>query len=249
MMNRTATATMPPLPAGSVSLGDRSSFMKFSSLSACGLPGTGAGTMCHTARLRRMRIFWAVTAVLLSACHKAPIEERGTPVAATVAVGSPVKPMANDAGPATVPEPGSPGTPGGLPDDRTPLAEPKGPIDPKSAEGAGQVVQLYAALIEEGKLAEADKAWRKGIEQGPLAPARLATFREVHGEVGKPFDHEGAMGSCFIMVPLRIYGVDKAGKRFNFIGPLTLRRVNDVDGSTDEQRRWHIVKNGLVAKG
>ena len=36
---------------------------------------------------------------------------------------------------------------GGLPNDRTPLAEPKGPIDPKSFEGAGQVVQHYGALI------------------------------------------------------------------------------------------------------
>ena len=212
--------------------------------------------MCHMVRLKWMRILFLMSVVVLASCHKAPIEERGTPVAATVAVGSPVAPMANDAGPApalparpVAPEPGSPGTPGGLPDDRTPLAEPKGPIDPKSAEGAGQVVQLYAALIEQRKFAEADMAWRKGIEQGPLAPARLATVREVHGEVGKPYDQEGAMGSSYIMVPLRLYGVDKEGTRFNFIGPLTLRRVNDVDGSSAEQRRWHIVESKLVARG
>ena len=188
--------------------------------------------------------------LLLAACNSgAPIENKGTPVNATVAIGSPVKPIANEAQPAVVPEPGSPGTEGGLPDDRTPLAEPKGPIDPKSAEGAGQVVQLYAALIEQGKFAAADKAWRAGINQGPLAPATLATFREVHGEVGKPHDQEGAMGSSFVQVPLRLYGLDKASKRFNFIGPLTLRRVNDVDGSTPEQRRWHIVQSGLIEKG
>ena len=57
------------------------------------------------------------------------------------------------------------------------------------------------------------------------------------------------MGSGFVQVPLRLYGLDKAGKRFNFIGPLTLRRVNDVDGSTPEQRRWHIVHSGLIEKG
>jgi hypothetical protein len=205
--------------------------------------------MRPAARLVVMRISLMIAVAFLGACQRAPIEERGTPVDATVAVGSPVKPIANDAGSATVPEPGSPGTPGGLPDDRTPLAEPKGPIDPKSAEGAGQVVQLYAALIEERKFADADTAWRKGIDQGPLVPARLAATREVHGEVGKPFDQEGAAGSSFVMVPLRLYGLDKAGKRFNFIGPLTLRRVNDVDGSTPEQRRWHIVQSGLIEKG
>ena len=40
--------------------------------------------------------------------------------------------------------------PGTGPDAKTPLAEPKGPIDPKSAEAAGQVVQSYGALIEQG---------------------------------------------------------------------------------------------------
>lgn len=196
-----------------------------------------------------MRIFLAVTVALLGACHKAPVEERGTPVAATVAVGSPVKPMVNDAGPATVPEPGAPGTPGGLPDDRTPLAEPKGPIDPTSVEGAGPVVQRYAALIGERQFAAADKAWSKGIDQGPLAPAMLVTFREVGGEVGKPYNQEGAAGSSFVQVPLRLYGRAKDGKRFNYVGPLTLRRVNDIEGSSAAQRRWHIVQSGLVAKG
>ena len=44
-----------------------------------------------------------------------------------------------------------------LPDDRKPLEEPNGPIDPKSAEAAGQVVQHYGALIEQGRFAEAAK--------------------------------------------------------------------------------------------
>ena len=46
-----------------------------------------------------------------------------------------------------------------LPDDRTPLEEPKGPIDPKSAEAAGQVVQHYGALIEQGRWTESWKLW------------------------------------------------------------------------------------------
>ena len=46
-----------------------------------------------------------------------------------------------------------------LPDDRTPLEEPKGPIDPKSAEAAGQAVQHYGALIEQGRWSESRKLW------------------------------------------------------------------------------------------
>ncbi|MEO7787079.1 MAG: hypothetical protein ABIR77_04560 [Sphingomicrobium sp.] len=157
----------------------------------------------------------------------------------------PVAPVARDAPPPV----GTPGTPGGLPDDRTPLAEPKGPIDPKSAEGAGQVVQLYAAQLEEGKFVEAQQAWGSGIGQGALAPERLKALAEIHSEVGRPYDQEGAAGSSFIMVPLRLFGTDKTGKAFNYIGPLTLRRVNDVDGATPAQLRWHIVESGLVAKG
>jgi len=184
--------------------------------------------------------------VLLSAAcdDKPPIEQRATTVSAAIAVGSPVKPIAEDMKPPV----GTPGTPGGLPDDRTPLEEPNGPIDPKSAEGAGQVVQLYAAHLEEGKFAEARKAWRGGIEQGVLAPERLKALGKVHFEVGKPYDQEGAAGSLYIMVPLRLYGTAKDGKPFNFIGPLTLRRVNDVDGASPAQLRWHIVESGLVAK-
>src|SRR5690349_8517411 len=45
--------------------------------------------------------------------------------------------------------PPAPGEPGGLPDDRTPISE--GPIDRKSGQGAGQVVQQYFALAESGK--------------------------------------------------------------------------------------------------
>ena len=46
-----------------------------------------------------------------------------------------------------------------LPDDRTPLPEPKGPIDPKSAEAAGQVVQHYGALIEQKRWRESWTLW------------------------------------------------------------------------------------------
>lgn len=208
-----------------------------------------------------MRIYLLSALLLVGGCQQqAPVEQRGTPVNAAVAVGSPMAPIANEVVPdraaapappakSPAPEPAWPGTLGGLPDDRTLLSEPKGPIDPKSSEGAGQVVQLYAALIGEGKFAQADKAWRAGIEQGLLARKRLAAMREVRGQVGKEHDQEGAAGSLFIKVPLRIYGLDASGKRFNAVGDVTLRRVNDVDGASADQLRWHIVESDLTRKG
>jgi len=132
-----------------------------------------------------------------------------------------------------------PGEPGGLPDDRTPLEEPKGPIDPKGAEAAGQVVQSYGALIEQKRFAEAEKLWRDQA-RGRGVSDDLKRNREVHLQVGKPEVPEGAAGSIFVSVPVVLYGKRADGKDFSMSGEATLRRVNDVPGSTEAQRRWHI---------
>ena len=129
-------------------------------------------------------------------------------------------------------------TEGGLPDDRTPLPEPKGPIDPKSAEAAGQVVQSYGALIEQGRWNEAEKLWGTPTA-APNFTAELKRDSEVHLEIGKPGGTEGAAGSIYVTIPVVFYG--KAGaKDFRRPADIILRRVNDVPGSTEYQRRWHI---------
>jgi hypothetical protein len=125
------------------------------------------------------------------------------------------------------------------PNARTPLAEPRGPIDPKSAEAAGQVVQHYGALIEQKRFAEARPLWGDPAAAGTFE-TRLKGYSEVHLEIGNPGDMEGAAGSIYITVPVILYGDTKAGAPFKCSGAVTLRRVNDVPGSTQEQRRWHI---------
>ena len=141
----------------------------------------------------------------------------------------------------------APGQPGALPDDRTPPEEPSGSIDPKSAEAAGQVVQRYGALLEVGNFAAARRLWGDNVPVDgvtELVPAYLGDAA-IHAEVGKPGDTGGAAGSIYVEVPLRLYGTLKTGQPFNLIGPVSLRRVNDVDGSTAEQRRWHIFQSAL----
>ena len=174
-----------------------------------------------------------LAAVLLGACG-GPTQTNATsnepsPAPAPEPVGNAAAPLA----------PPAPGTPGGLPDDRTPLEEPKGPIDPKSAEAAGQVMQSYGALIEQKRFAEAARLW--GDADGATAfvgPFKSAS--ELHFQIGKPGDTEGAAGSIYVTVPVVLYGRLKAGGAFSRSGTATLRRVNDVDGSTEAQRRWHI---------
>ena len=125
------------------------------------------------------------------------------------------------------------------PNARTPLAEPTGPIDPKSAEAAGQVVQHYGALIEQRRFAEARALWGDPTSATQFE-SRLKGYSEVHLEIGNPGDMEGAAGSIYITVPAIFYGETKANQPFRCPGEVTLRRVNDVPGSTEEQRRWHI---------
>jgi hypothetical protein len=144
--------------------------------------------------------------------------------------------VANDEGPAQPPEPGRPG---GLPDDRTPLAEPKGAIDPKSAEAAGQVVQSYGALIEQKKWREAEKLWGDAGAASKLT-AQLKADSEAHLQIGKPGDMEGAAGSSYVTVPVVFYGKQASGAAFHRKAHIIMRRVNDVPGSTEAQRRWHI---------
>jgi hypothetical protein len=200
-----------------------------------------------------------VATLLLSACNAAPTDTSNA--AGTMpenAAESALPPVENDVAPAPAGEtpaqptetsPAAPGTPGGLPDDRTPLEEPKGPIDPKSAEGAGQVVQRYGGLLEQRKFAEARKLWGDGGKASGLSEAQFIAaydkYKTIHSEVGKPTGMEGAAGSIYITVPFHLYGTLKSGGAFNLVGPLTLRRVNDVPGSTEAQRRWHITESGL----
>ena len=180
-------------------------------------------------------------AALLAACGtQQPVAENTTGNAST---------PSNELGSAPLPSPDTikPGEPGGLPDDRTPVEE--GPIDPKSAQGAGQVLQRFGGLLEQRKFAEARKLWSDDGKASGLSEAEfIATYDkypEIHSEVGAPGQMEGAAGSSYVEIPFRLYGKLKTGGAFNLVGPVTLRRVNDVPGSTEEQRRWHIYQSGL----
>lgn len=119
------------------------------------------------------------------------------------------------------------------------LSEPKGPIDSKGAEAAGQVVQHYGALIEQRRWAEAEKLWGNTDTARDMT-ADLRRYPEVHLEIGDLGEMEGAAGSIYVTVPVTFYGRNAAGPAYRRPAIVNLRRVNDVPGSTEEQRRWHI---------
>jgi hypothetical protein len=140
-------------------------------------------------------------------------------------------------------KPPEPGTPGGLADDRTPVSE--APFTPTSAQGAANVVQTYFALVEQRKFADAYRLWSDGGRATGEATAEafagsFSRYSELHGQVGAPGRIEGAAGSLYVEVPVTTYGRTSGGQAEYRTGKAVLRRVNDVPGSTPEQRAWHI---------
>ena len=163
-------------------------------------------------------ILGAIALALLSACQQKTEQNRSIENAAPSPATQPTKDVANEG---TVNQP-------------APLAEPKGPIDPKSAEAAGQIVQHYGALIEQDRWNEAAKYWGDGDAAAAFAK-QLQSRGFKHLEIGKLGEMEGAAGSSYITMPVSFYGGSNRSA-----ANIILRRVNDVPGSTEAQRRWHI---------
>ena len=101
------------------------------------------------------------------------------------------------------------------------------------------MVQHYGALIEQKRFAEAGKLW--GDPSGANAFAvQLRRYSRAHLEIGKQGEMEGAAGPSDVTVPAVFYGKDRNGADLRRSADVILRRVNDVPGSTDAERRWHI---------
>ena len=180
-----------------------------------------------------MRRALPILALLLASCDKSSPQSGSGADSPNDQVA-----VVNASGEAPAPPP--PGSPGGLADDREPLSE--GKLDLKGPEGAGQVVQQFAALMEQRRFAEARELWGGDVPNDSLPLlASLETYREVHAQIGKPSGMEGAAGSLYVTVPILLHEKDSSGAAFNMKANATLRRVNDVPGSTAEQRSWHLI--------
>jgi hypothetical protein len=117
--------------------------------------------------------------------------------------------------------------------------QPSATLDPKSSGAGVQFVKGFARLLNEHKF---DEAY---MLLGPTAPPRsefdkqFSRYSDLEVTVGTPGDQEGAAGSIYLSVPLTVSGVT-GGERTSRSATAIMRRVNDVPGSTEAQRRWHI---------
>lgn len=171
----------------------------------------------------------------------APTEVAATPAPTGTAAPTPTPSPTPTSSPSSAPvQPIPPGQPGGLPDDRTPVAE--GPIEAGSAQDAANVVQTYFALLEAGKYGQAYRLWEPaavGMNRAAFTRS-FAKYAEYHAEVGAPGRVDAGAGQRYVTVPVQVYGRLKTGGPFRMRGDVILHRTGDIDGATAAQRRWRI---------
>ncbi len=123
-----------------------------------------------------------------------------------------------------------------------PKSSPAPAVDPTSTAAARDLVQTFADRLQARQFDQAYAlisrvlpTWQESEFTGDYSARR-----EIRAAVGEPAAPEGAAGSLYVTVPLFVTGRSGDGRPFRESWTLTLRRVNDVPGSTAEQRRWHI---------
>lgn len=119
----------------------------------------------------------------------------------------------------------------------------------KSPAAARDTVLGYYEAIDRGDYAAAYRMW---ANDGAASGKSEAVFAEelkaappMRVAVDAPGRVEGAAGSLYIEVPVRLDATPAGGKLVHYEGSYVLRRVNDVPGSTPAQQRWHIAQAKL----
>jgi hypothetical protein len=132
-----------------------------------------------------------------------------------------------------------------------PASPPHAPNDAEAfQQEASQVIRDYYSAIARRDYAQAYSAWEG---DGTASQQSFEQFRQGFAntastavEVGQPGRLDGAAGSSYIEIPVTVTAVTTNGTSQRFRGSYVLRRVNDVPGSTPEQRRWHLHSANLT---
>ena len=177
--------------------------------------------------------------LFLLACERAPTPGHEWP-------DEPALQQANVASNGTADAP-PPSTPANLTanssDDAADLTTPiLTPQAERGVEGARNVLLSFARAIEQQRfnqtwamLSPADQQkWSKAEFAANFAGLKDITVAIPTGTT------DGAAGSIYYTAPVTITATDKDGRPIRMEGEAVLRRVNDVDGATPAQLRWHF---------
>jgi hypothetical protein len=115
---------------------------------------------------------------------------------------------------------------------------------PSHSRDPDVVLNAWATAVEARDWAAVRAFWgdhgaRSGLSEAAFA-AKWSILHDPHVIVAKG-DGEGGAGSLYYTAPVRI--IDGAR---TLTGEIVIRRVNDVDGASAEQLRWHIESTTLV---
>lgn len=193
----------------------------------------------------RFALALVVALAALTACHPTSSDSTAADAKATNSASAASSTGPSDASatpssatdvPANAPSPAAP-TPGDA--SNASLPEPQTPPGVASPQAAATVVETYFALVDSGKTNEADALWGDARRAAQFR-MQLDKLGKPHAQVFAPGPVEGAAGSMYVTVPIELGATDNAANSRPRKGEVTLRRVNDVPGSTEAQRRWHI---------
>jgi len=112
-------------------------------------------------------------------------------------------------------------------------------VDPTSSTAAEELVEGFAALLNSGRIGDAYMLLGSNAPTRESFEANFAPLQRLQVTVHPASDQEGAAGSTYVTVPLSFSGIVN-GTRVSHSGKAVLRRVNDIPGSTEAQRHWHI---------
>ncbi len=113
-----------------------------------------------------------------------------------------------------------------------------------SQQQAAQVIRHYYDAINQKDYKRAYADW---ADNGAASQQSFEQFKQgfadtasVKVDIGEPGRINGAVGSLYVEIPVTITATTVKGTTQQFTGRYTLQRVNDVPGSTPEQRMWHL---------
>ena len=113
-----------------------------------------------------------------------------------------------------------------------------------------EVVRRYYTAINHRQYGTAYRAWSDGGRaSGKSLRAFVAGFartRSTRVFIGHVGPTEGAAGSLYVTVPVRVEARLTNGNAQRFAGGYTLRRVNNVPGAMPDQLRWRIASAKLL---
>lgn len=160
------------------------------------------------------------TLALLAAACQPPETEVPAPAPATMAEPGPVAPEQTNHSPET----------------------------PIAASTPESVLKTWASALEAGDWSTARAQWGDEGARSGLSEAEFAAAYQQYKTIHITFTEtqtEGAAGSLYYQPEVTITGEMVDGQPFRMVGPVTIKRVNDVPGATEEQLRWHIASSDL----